>query len=293
MGFMDRMKSFFSENGDEIISQGVDAYEEKTGRTVDRDKLKSILLNHDRDIVERVVNTMEVYHNGELIQKESVSDIMTRLYSHSLSMSDDESSQAVWELIQAKDLTNPENLGRFLVELYTEQFKHFDERFHVVEALLEAKDQSLISSAQLRFKDYEKAVANGDEAKQQQYLEDVQSYYRDAIMAFEESLKVRIKTVENIVNRPKFLRSLGLSQMDNAIEAVRRGIELLNEVVPTEAQIMQMNNGNGSDIMEQYQRFYEEWIMDNIGMLKDYCKTEDDAFWEQVEKDGFTPLLME
>ena len=27
MGFMDRMKSFFSENGDEIISQGVDAYE--------------------------------------------------------------------------------------------------------------------------------------------------------------------------------------------------------------------------------------------------------------------------
>ena len=56
---------------------------------------------------------------------------------------------------------------------------------------------------------------------------------------------------------------------------------------------MQMNNGNGSDIMEQYQRFYEEWIMDNIGMLKDYCKTEDDAFWEQVEKDGFTPLLME
>ena len=112
-------------------------------------------------------------------------------------------------------------------------------------------------------------------------------------MKFEESLKVRIKTVENIVKGPKFLRSIHLSQMDNAIEAVRRGIELLNEVVPTEAQIMQMNNGNGSDIMEQYQRFYEEWIMDNIGMLKDYCKTEDDAFWEQVEKDGFTPLLME
>lgn len=293
MGFMDRVKSFFSENGDEIVSQGVDAYEEKTGRTVDREKLKSILLNHDRAIVERVVNTMEVYHNGELIQKESVSDIMTRLYGRALSTSDDESSQAVWELIQAKDLTNPENLGRFLVELYTEQFKHFDERFHVVEALLEAKDQSLISSAQLRFKDYEKAVANGDEAKQQQYLEDVQTYYRDAIMKFEESLKVRIKTVENIVKGPKFLRSIHLSQMDNAIEAVRRGIELLNEVVPTEAQIMQMNNGNGSDIMEQYQRFYEEWIMDNIGMLKDYCKTEDDAFWEQVEKDGFTPLLME
>lgn len=293
MGFMDRVKSFFSENGDEIVSQGVDAYEEKTGRTVDREKLKSILLNHDRAIVERVVNTMEVYHNGELIQKESVSDIMTRLYGRALSTSDDESSQAVWELIQAKDLTNPENLGRFLVELYIEQFDHFNNRFHVVEALLEAKDQSLISSAQLRFKDYEKAVANGDEAKQQQYLEDVQSYYRDAIMAFEESLKVRIKTVENIVNRPKFLRSLGLSQMDNAIEAVRRGIELLNEVVPTEAQIMQMNNGNGSDIMEQYQKFYEEWIMDNIGILKDYCKTEDDTFWEQVEKDGFTPLLME
>ena len=293
MGFMDRVKSFFSENGDEIVSQGVDAYEEKTGRTVDREKLKSILLNHDRAIVERVVNTMEVYHNGELIQKESVSDIMTRLYGRAFSTSDDESSQAVWELIQAKDLTNPENLGRFLVELYTEQFKHFDERFHVVEALLEAKDQSLISSAQLRFKDYEKAVANGDEAKQQQYLEDVQTYYRDAIMKFEESLKVRIKTVENIVKGPKFLRSIHLSQMDNAIEAVRRGIELLNEVVPTEAQIMQMNNGNGSDIMEQYQRFYEEWIMDNIGMLKDYCKTEDDAFWEQVEKDGFTPLLME
>ena len=293
MGFMDRVKSFFSENGDEIVSQGVDAYEEKTGRTVDREKLKSILLNHDRAIVERVVNTMEVYHNGELIQKESVSDIMTRLYGRALSTSDDESSQAVWELIQAKDLTNPENLGRFLVELYIEQFNHFNNRFHVVEALLEAKDQSLISSAQLRFKDYEKAVANGDEAKQQQYLEGVQSYYRDAIMAFEESLKVRIKTVENIVNRPKFLRSLGLSQMDNAIEAVRRGIELLNEVVPTEAQIMQMNNGNGSDIMEQYQKFYEEWIMDNIGILKDYCKTEDDTFWEQVEKDGFTPLLME
>ena len=293
MGFMDRMKSFFSENGDEIISQGVDAYEEKTGRTVDRDKLKSILLNHDRDIVERVVNTMEVYRNGELIEGESVSDIMTRLYSHSLSMSDDESGQAVWELIQAKNLTNPENLGRFLVELYTEQFKHFDERFHVVEALLEAKDRSLIESAQVRFKDYKAAVANGDEAKQQQYLEDVQTYYRDAIMKFEESLKVRIKTVENIVKGPKFLRSIHLSQMDNAIEAVRRGIELLNEVVPTEAQIMQMNNGNGSDIMEQYQRFYEEWIMDNIGMLKDYCKTEDDAFWEQVEKDGFTPLLME
>ena len=164
--------------------------------------------------------------------------------------------------------------------VYTEQFKHFDERFHVVEALLEAKDRSLIESAQVRFKDYKAAVANGDEAKQQQYLEDVQTYYRDAIMKFEESLKVRIKTVENIVKGPKFLRSIHLSQMDNAI-------------VPTEAQIMQMNNGNGSDIMEQYQRFYEEWIMDNIGMLKDYCKTEDDAFWEQVEKDGFTPLLME
>ena len=163
----------------------------------------------------------------------------------------------------------------------------------MVEALLEAKDRSLIESAQVRFKDYKAAVANGDEAKQQQYLEDVQTYYRDAIMKFEESLKVRIKTVENIVKGPKFLRSIHLSQMDNAIEAVRRGIELLNEVVPTEAQIMQMNNGNGSDIMEQYQRFYEEWIMDNIGMLKDYCKTEDDAFWEQVEKDGFTPLLME
>ena len=143
MGFMDRVKSFFSENGDEIVSQGVDAYEEKTGRTVDREKLKSILLNHDRAIVERVVNTMEVYHNGELIQKESVSDIMTRLYGRALSTSDDESSQAVWELIQAKDLTNPENLGRFLVELYIEQFNHFNNRFHVVEALLEAKEEIL------------------------------------------------------------------------------------------------------------------------------------------------------
>ena len=130
------------------VDQYAESYEKKTGKTVNAEALKSIFIQH-ADVVEDVmtkgdfekkiktaVDTVDVVEkmartqdlNGNVVQtKELVKDksALHVLFSpDSIDSRGDlkeEGKQAMQELVEMHDLTNPKKLGEFLVQLHIAQ----------------------------------------------------------------------------------------------------------------------------------------------------------------------------
>lgn len=224
------------------ISKAVDqyakSYEEKTGKTVNAEALKSIFIQH-ADVVEDVmtkgdfekkiktaVDTVDVVGkmariqdlNGNVVQtKELVKDksALHVLFSpDSIDSRGDlkeEGKQAMQELVEMHDLTNPKKLGEFLVQLHIAQIEHFNERFELLEDLHLNDYSSRLMDGKTYLERYKRAQ---DETNQVSYLEKADDAFIKAIHRFEGALRIYVSDVKKIVRGPRFIRSIKLTKLD-------------------------------------------------------------------------------
>ena len=220
------------------VDQYAESYEKKTGKTVNAEALKSIFIQH-ADVVENVmtkgrleekvktaVDTVDVVEkmartqdlNGNVVQtKELVKDksALHVLFSpDSIDSRGDlkeEGKQAMQELVEMHDLTNPKKLGEFLVQLHIAQIEHFNERFELLEDLHLNDYSSRLMDGKTYLERYKRAQ---DETNQVSYLEKADDAFIKAIHRFEGALRIYVSDVKKIVRGPRFIRSIKLTKLD-------------------------------------------------------------------------------
>lgn len=303
------------------ISKAVDqyakSYEEKTGKTVNAEALKSIFIQH-ADVVEDVmtkgdfekkiktaVDTVDVVEkmartqdlNGNVVQtKELVKDksALHVLFSpdsiDSRGNLKEEGKQAMQELVEMHDLTNPKKLGEFLVKLYIAQIEHFNERFDLLEDLHLNDYSSRLMDGKTYLERYKRAQ---DETNQVSYLEKADDAFIKAIHRFEGALRIYVSDVKKIVRGPRFIRSIKLTKLDGDMKKIRGMLETMQELVALEGLVGRWKEDPQDDIQREYRDFFDNEIGANLPLLQDYCKDEDDVFWKDIEENGRTILLME
>ena len=303
------------------ISKAVDqyakSYEEKTGKTVNAEALKSIFIQH-ADVVEDVmtkgdfekkiktaVDTVDVVEkmariqdlNGNVVQtKELVKDksALHVLFSpDSIDSRGDlkeEGKQAMQELVEMHDLTNPKKLGEFLVKLYIAQIEHFNERFELLEDLHLNDYSSRLMDGKTYLERYKRAQ---DETNQVSYLEKADDAFIKAIHRFEGALRIYVSDVKKIVRGPRFIRSIKLTKLDGDMKKIRGMLETMQELVALEGLVGRWKEDPQDDIQREYRDFFDNEISANLPLLQNYCKDEDDVFWKDIEENGRTILLME
>lgn len=299
------------------VDQYAESYEKKTGKTVNAEALKSIFIQH-ADVVEDVmtkgdfekkiktaVDTVDVVEkmariqdlNGNVVQtKELVKDksALHVLFSpDSIDSRGDlkeEGKQAMQELVEMHDLTNPKKLGEFLVKLYIAQIEHFNERFELLEDLHLNDYSSRLMDGKTYLERYKRAQ---DETNQVSYLEKADDAFIKAIHRFEGALRIYVSDVKKIVQGPRFIRSIKLTKLDGDMKKIRGMLETMQELVALEGLVGRWKEDPQDDIQREYRDFFDEVIGANLPLLQDYCKDEDDVFWKDIEENGRTILLME
>lgn len=299
------------------VDQYAESYEEKTGKTVNAEALKSIFIQH-ADVVEDVmtkgdfekkiktaVDTVDVVEkmariqdlNGNVVQtKELVKDksALHVLFSpDSIDSRGDlkeEGKQAMQELVEMHDLTNPKKLGEFLVKLYIAQIEHFNERFELLEDLHLNDYSSRLMDGKTYLERYKRAQ---DETNQVSYLEKADDAFIKAIHRFEGALRIYVSDVKKIVRGPRFIRSIKLTKLDGDMKKIRGMLETMQELVALEGLVGRWKEDPQDDIQREYRDFFDNEIGANLPLLQDYCKDEDDVFWKDIEENGRTILLME
>lgn len=299
------------------VDQYAESYEKKTGKTVNAEALKSIFLQH-ADVVEDVmtkgdfekkiktaVDTVDVVEkmariqdlNGNVVQtKELVKDksALHVLFSpDSIDSRGDlkeEGKQAMQELVEMHDLTNPKKLGEFLVQLHIAQIEHFNERFELLEDLHLNDYSSRLMDGKTYLERYKRAQ---DETNQVSYLEKADDAFIKAIHRFEGALRIYVSDVKKIVRGPRFIRSIKLTKLDGDMKKIRGKLETMQELVALENLVGRWKKEPQNDIQREYQNFFDEVIGANLKLLQNYCRDEDDMFWKDIEENGRTILLME
>lgn len=303
------------------ISKAVDQYaknyETKTGKTVNANALKAIFLQH-ADVVENVmtkggfeekvkmaVDTVDVVEkmartqdlNGNVVQTKDIVKAKSALHvlfsPESINNRGDlteDGKQAMQELVEMCDLTNPEKLGEFLVKLYIAQIEHFNERFELLEDLHLNDYSSQLMDGKTYLERYKKAQ---DETTQASYLEKADDAFIKAIHRFEGALRIYVDDVKKIVRGPRFIRSIKLTKLDGDMKKIRGMLETMQELVALESLVGRWKKEPQNDIQREYQNFFDEEIGANLPLLQDYCRDEDDVFWKDIEENGRTILLME
>lgn len=299
------------------VDQYAESYEEKTGKTVNAEALKSIFIQH-ADVVEDVmtkgdfekkiktaVDTVDVVEkmariqdlNGNVVQtKELVKDksALHVLFSpDSIDSRGDlkeEGKQAMQELVEMHDLTNPKKLGEFLVKLYIAQIEHFNERFELLEDLHLNDYSSRLMDGKTYLERYKRAQ---DETNQVSYLEKADDAFIKAIHRFEGALRIYVSDVKKIVRGPRFIRSIKLTKLDGDMKKIRGMLETMQELVALEGLVGRWKEDPQDDIQREYRDFFDNEISANLPLLQNYCKDEDDVFWKDIEENGRTILLME
>lgn len=299
------------------VDQYAESYEEKTGKTVNAEALKSIFIQH-ADVVEDVmtkgdfekkiktaVDTVDVVEkmartqdlNGNVVQtKELVKDksALHVLFSpDSIDSRGDlkeEGKQAMQELVEMHDLTNPKKLGEFLVKLYIAQIEHFNERFELLEDLHLNDYSSRLMDGKTYLERYKRAQ---DETNQVSYLEKADDAFIKAIHRFEGALRIYVSDVKKIVRGPRFIRSIKLTKLDGDMKKIRGMLETMQELVALEGLVGRWKEDPQDDIQREYRDFFDNEIGANLPLLQNYCKDEDDVFWKDIEENGRTILLME
>lgn len=299
------------------VDQYAESYEKKTGKTVNAEALKSIFIQH-ADVVEDVmtkgdfekkiktaVDTVDVVGkmariqdlNGNVVQtKELVKDksALHVLFSpDSIDSRGDlkeEGKQAMQELVEMHDLTNPKKLGEFLVKLYIAQIEHFNERFELLEDLHLNDYSSRLMDGKTYLERYKRAQ---DETNQVSYLEKADDAFIKAIHRFEGALRIYVSDVKKIVRGPRFIRSIKLTKLDGDMKKIRGMLETMQELVALEGLVGRWKEDPQDDIQREYRDFFDNEIGANLPLLQNYCKDEDDVFWKDIEENGRTILLME
>ena len=299
------------------VDQYAESYEKKTGKTVNAEALKSIFIQH-ADVVEDVmtkgdfekkiktaVDTVDVVGkmariqdlNGNVVQtKELVKDksALHVLFSpDSIDSRGDlkeEGKQAMQELVEMHDLTNPKKLGEFLVKLYIAQIEHFNERFELLEDLHLNDYSSRLMDGKTYLERYKRAQ---DETNQVSYLEKADDAFIKAIHRFEGALRIYVSDVKKIVRGPRFIRSIKLTKLDGDMKKIRGMLETMQELVALEGLVGRWKEDPQDDIQREYRDFFDNEISANLPLLQNYCKDEDDVFWKDIEENGRTILLME
>lgn len=202
----------------------------------------------------------------------------------------EEGKQAMQELVEMHDLTNPKKLGEFLVKLYIAQIEHFNERFELLEDLHLNDYSSRLMDGKTYLERYKRAQ---DETNQVSYLEKADDAFIKAIHRFEGALRIYVSDVKKIVRGPRFIRSIKLTKLDGDMKKIRGMLETMQELVALEGLVGRWKEDPQDDIQREYRDFFDNEISANLPLLQNYCKDEDDVFWKDIEENGRTILLME
>lgn len=285
MGIMDKIKSLFKENEDQIISAGAGAYHSATGKTLDVDKFKMIVLDRNKDVMTKAISvcSKDVLNAESSINANSLADM---LFRGSGVMQD----KAVRELITYGGLEDPQRLAKFLVELHLAQIDAFNDSFDLLGDMHLNDYAARIKDGKSYLKQYYRAQT---EEEQQKKLEKAADQFMQARHRYEGAIQIYVQSVQKIVDKPKFLRGKrALETMDGYMQKLQGLIKAEQEAVQLECEVAQLLNDSVVDAVDEYHEFFEQMIQPNIALLQGCSKDEDEAFWKDVEENGNVILVM-
>lgn len=285
MGIMDKIKSLFKENEDQIISAGAGAYHSATGKTLDVDKFKMIVLDRNKDVMTKAISvcSKDVLNAESPVNANSLADM---LFRGSGVMQD----KAVRELITYGGLEDPQRLAKFLVELHLAQIDAFNDSFDLLGDMHLNDYAARIKDGKSYLKQYYRAQT---EEEQQKKLEKAADQFMQARHRYEGAIQIYVQSVQKIVDKPKFLRGKrALETMDGYMQKLQGLIKAEQEAVQLEYEVAQLLNDSVVDAVDEYHEFFEQMIQPNIALLQGCSKDEDEAFWKDVEENGNVILVM-
>ena len=285
MGIMDKIKSLFKENEDQIISAGAGAYHSATGKTLDVDKFKMIVLDRNKDVMTKAISvcSKDVLNAESSVNANSLADM---LFRGSGVMQD----KAVRELITYGGLEDPQRLAKFLVELHLAQIDAFNDSFDLLGDMHLNDYAARIKDGKSYLKQYYRAQT---EEEQQKKLEKAADQFMQARHRYEGAIQIYVQSVQKIVDKPKFLRGKrALETMDGYMQKLQGLIKAEQEAVQLECEVAQLLNDSVVDAVDEYHEFFEQMIQPNIALLQACSKDEDEAFWKDVEENGNVILVM-
>lgn len=285
MGIMDKIKSLFKENEDQIISAGAGAYHSATGKTLDVDKFKMIVLDRNKDVMTKAISvcSKDVLNAESSVNANSLADM---LFRGSGVMQD----KAVRELITYGGLEDPQRLAKFLVELHLAQIDTFNDSFDLLGDMHLNDYAARIKDGKSYLKQYYRAQT---EEEQQKKLEKAADQFMQARHRYEGAIQIYVQSVQKIVDKPKFLRGKrALETMDGYMQKLQGLIKAEQEAVQLECEVAQLLNDSVVDAVDEYHEFFEQMIQPNIALLQGCSKDEDEAFWKDVEENGNVILVM-
>lgn len=285
MGIMDKIKSLFKENEDQIISTGAGAYHSATGKTLDVDKFKMIVLDRNKDVMTKAISvcSKDVLNAESSVNANSLADM---LFRGSGVMQD----KAVRELITYGGLEDPQRLAKFLVELHLAQIDAFNDSFDLLGDMHLNDYAARIKDGKSYLKQYYRAQT---EEEQQKKLEKAADQFMQARHRYEGAIQIYVQSVQKIVDKPKFLRGKrALETMDGYMQKLQGLIKAEQEAVQLECEVAQLLNDSVVDAVDEYHEFFEQMIQPNIALLQGCSKDEDEAFWKDVEENGNVILVM-
>lgn len=285
MGIMDKIKSLFKENEDQIISAGAGAYHSATGKTLDVDKFKMIVLDRNKDVMTKAISvcSKDVLNAESSVNANSLADM---LFRGSGVMQD----KAVRELITYGGLEDPQRLAKFLVELHLAQIDAFNDSFDLLGDMHLNDYAARIKDGKSYLKQYYRAQT---EEEQQKKLEKAADQFMQARHRYEGAIQIYVQSVQKIVDKPKFLRGKrALETMDGYMQKLQGLIKAEQEAVQLECEVAQLLNDSVVDAVDEYHEFFEQMIQPNISLLQGCSKDEDEAFWKDVEENGNVILVM-
>ena len=285
MGIMDKIKSLFKENEDQIISAGAGAYHSATGKTLDVDKFKMIVLDRNKDVMTKAISvcSKDVLNAESSVNANSLADM---LFRGSGVMQD----KAVRELITYGGLEDPQRLAKFLVELHLAQIDAFNDSFDLLGDMHLNDYAARIKDGKSYLKQYYRAQT---EEEQQKKLEKAADQFMQARHRYEGAIQIYVQSVQKIVDKPKFLRGKrALEPLDGYMQKLQGLIKAEQEAVQLECEVAQLLNDSVVDAVDEYHEFFEQMIQPNIALLQGCSKDEDEAFWKDVEENGNVILVM-
>ena len=257
MGIMDKIKSLFKENEDQIISAGAGAYHSATGKTLDVDKFKMIVLDRNKDVMTKAISvcSKDVLNAESPVNANSLADM---LFRGSGVMQD----KAVRELITYGGLEDPQRLAKFLVELHLAQIDAFNDSFDLLGDMHLNDYAARIKDGKSYLKQYYRAQT---EEEQQKKLEKAADQFMQARHRYEGAIQIYVQSVQKIVDKPKFLRGKrALETMDGYMQKLQGLIKAEQEAVQLECEVAQLLNDSVVDAVDEYHEFFEQMIQPNI-----------------------------
>lgn len=286
MGIMDKIKSLFKDNEDRIISAGAGAYQSATGKTLDVDKFKMIVLDHSKDVMTKAISICSKDVLNAEKSPVNANALADMLFRGSGMMQD----KAVRELITYGGLEDPQRLAKFLVELHLAQIDAFNDSFDLLGDLHLNDYAARIKDGKSYLKNYYRAQTKEE---QREELEKAADQFMKARHRYEGAIQIYVQSVQKIVDKPKFRRGKrALETMDGYMQKLQGLIKAEQEAVQLECEVAQLLNDSVVDAVDEYQEFFEQMIQPNIALLQGCSKDEDEAFWKDVEENGNVILVM-